>query len=128
LQPFPGLDTVYKASIVLPRTLARKTLARATVTDGEIRLWRWRFTDEFGKRRVYPCRLTEEDAKQRLRDAERVEGSLETRQPTGSTGDFLRAKRRPLATQRRRRAHIGTSHGISTHCSRSLWIKSKTRV
>jgi len=65
------------------------------VCDGEIRLWQWRYTDEFGKRRVYPCRLTEEDAKQRLRDAERVEGSLEIRHPTpnNSTGDFMRSKK-----------------------------------
>jgi hypothetical protein len=34
----------------------------------------------FGKRRIFPCRLSVEDAK-RLRDAERVEGSLEIRKP-----------------------------------------------
>ena len=62
------------------------------MSDGEIQLWQWRYTDDFGKRRVFPCRLTDEDAKH-LRDAERVEGSLEIRRPTSSTGDFLRSKR-----------------------------------
>jgi hypothetical protein len=57
----------------------------------ELRLWQWRYADEFGKRRVFPCRLTEEAAK-RLRDAERVEGSLEIRKPLGSTSDFLRSR------------------------------------
>ncbi|HZO03165.1 MAG TPA: hypothetical protein VFB93_18365 [Burkholderiales bacterium] len=44
----------------------------------EIRLWQWRYTDEFGKRRIFPCRLSEENGKQ-LKDAERIEGSLEVR-------------------------------------------------
>jgi hypothetical protein len=47
---------------------------------GEVHLWQWRYTDQFGKRRIFPCRLTEEDAKH-YRDAERVEGSLEIRRP-----------------------------------------------
>lgn len=40
-----------------------------------LHLWQWAYTDEFGKRRVFPCRLTEEDGKT-LKNAERVEGSL----------------------------------------------------
>jgi hypothetical protein len=30
---------------------------------GEIHLWQWRYTDDFGRRRIFPCKLTEEDAK-----------------------------------------------------------------
>jgi hypothetical protein len=37
----------------------------------EIHLWQWRYTDQFGKRRIFPCRLSVEDAK-RLHNAERV--------------------------------------------------------
>jgi hypothetical protein len=55
----------------------------------EIDLWEWRYTDDFGKRRIFPCWLSEEDAK-RLRDAERIEGSLERRKPLGSTSDWQR--------------------------------------
>ena len=55
-----------------------------------LELWKWQYTDENGKRRIFPCRLTEEDAK-RLEHAERLEGSLEIRQPLGSTSDFLRS-------------------------------------
>jgi hypothetical protein len=50
-------------------------------------LWQWRYTDDFGKRRVFPCRLSEEDAKH-LKDAERIEGSLEIRRELGSTSDL----------------------------------------
>jgi hypothetical protein len=50
----------------------------------EIHLGQWRYTDGFGKRRIFPCRLSVEDAK-RLQGAERVEGSLETRSSLGST-------------------------------------------
>jgi hypothetical protein len=53
-------------------------------------LWEWRYTDEFGKRRTFPCKLSEEAAKH-YRDAERVEGSLEIRTPLGSTSDSLRS-------------------------------------
>ena len=52
-------------------------------------LWEWRYTDDFGKRRIFPCRLTEEDAR-RLRNPEKVEGSLEIRRPTmGRPSDIL---------------------------------------
>jgi hypothetical protein len=40
-----------------------------------------------GQRRIYPCRLSEEDTKH-LQGAERVEGSLEVREPLGSTSDW----------------------------------------
>jgi hypothetical protein len=59
----------------------------------EVHLWQWRYTDEFGKRRVFPCRLTEEGAK-RLKDAERIEGTLEIRKPLDSTTtDRVRRRR-----------------------------------
>ena len=56
----------------------------------ELHLWQWRYTDQFGKRRVFPCRLSEVDAKH-LRGAERVEGSLEVRKQLGSTSDWASA-------------------------------------
>jgi hypothetical protein len=51
-----------------------------------VKLWQWLYVDQFGKRRIFPCRLTAEGAKH-LRDVERVEGSLEIREPLGSTSD-----------------------------------------
>lgn len=79
--------------------MARAPSAVATGTsshmmDDELYLWQWRYTDEFGKRRVVPCRLTAEDAKH-LKNAARVEGSLEIRHNPGSTSDF---RRPPLRT------------------------------
>ena len=55
------------------------------MSGDELHLWQWRYTDEFGKRRVFPCRLTEEAGK-KLKDAERVEGTIEIPEPfhTGS--------------------------------------------
>jgi hypothetical protein len=57
----------------------------------EIHLWQWRYTDQFGKRRIFPCRLSEEAAK-RLRDAEKIQDTLEIRKPLGSTSDWQRSK------------------------------------
>ena len=64
--------------------------------NADLKLWQWRYTDQFGKRRVFPCRLTEQDALHlhKLRDAERIEGTLEVRQPLGLTSDFQRAPSR----------------------------------
>jgi hypothetical protein len=45
-----------------------------------------RYTDEFGRRRVFPCRLTE--GAKHYKDAERIEGRLEIREPLRSTSDF----------------------------------------
>ena len=59
----------------------------------EIHLWRWRFTDETGKRRVTCGRMTEDTARQFAhvyKDAEKVEGSLEIRKVQGSTSDWQR--------------------------------------
>jgi hypothetical protein len=56
----------------------------------EIHLWQWRYTDHFGKRRIFPCRLSEEAAK-RLRDAEKIQDTLEIRKPLGSTSDWQRS-------------------------------------
>ena len=49
-------------------------------------LWTWLYTDELGKRRIYPGKLSEEDAK-RLKDATRLEGTLEVGQPPGSASE-----------------------------------------
>jgi hypothetical protein len=61
------------------------------MTDKPVKLRQWHYTDDFGRRRIFPCRLIVEDAK-RLRDAERVEGSLEIRKPMGSTSDWQRSQ------------------------------------
>jgi hypothetical protein len=57
------------------------------VADQELQLWKWWYTDQFRKRRVFPCRLTAEDAKH-YKDAERIKGTLEIREKLGSTSDF----------------------------------------
>jgi len=57
----------------------------------EIRLWIWRYTDDFGKRRTTRYLLTEEQAKERLRDPEKVEHSLEVRRSVGEhTSDWMK--------------------------------------
>ena len=56
----------------------------------DIRLWQWRDTDQFGKRRIFPCRVNEVNGRQ-LKDAERIEGSLEVRHVTNEhTSGFQR--------------------------------------
>jgi hypothetical protein len=58
----------------------------------EIHLWQWRFTDEFGKRRVTSWRMTENTVREFAhvyKDAEKVEGSLEIRKLIGRTSDWL---------------------------------------
>jgi len=47
----------------------------------EIELWFWEYTDDFGKRRRSTWRMTEEQARCRHRDAVKIEGTLERRQP-----------------------------------------------
>jgi len=55
----------------------------------EIELWQWRYTDDFGKRRTTRYLLTEEDARARLKDPEKVPHSLEIRRPDGGhTSDW----------------------------------------
>jgi hypothetical protein len=56
----------------------------------EISLWRWRYTNEFGKRVESRWRMTEEDAAAH-RDAERIDGTLEIRNSGGSTSAFQRS-------------------------------------
>lgn len=55
-----------------------------------LELWLWEYTDAAGQRRRTTYRLTEADARARLRDPVRLEHSLERRQATGSTSDFLK--------------------------------------
>lgn len=52
--------------------------------------WRWRYTDEFGKRRETRWHMSAEEAK-RYKDAEPIEGTREERHPLGSTSDFMRS-------------------------------------
>jgi hypothetical protein len=54
-------------------------------------LWTWLYTDELGKRRIYPGRLSEDEAK-RLKDATRLEGSLQVGSPPGSASDLQASK------------------------------------
>ena len=59
----------------------------------ELQLWKWRFTDEFGKRRVTSWRMTEDTVKEYAhvyKDAVKVEGSLEIRKIQGSTSAWQR--------------------------------------
>ena len=59
----------------------------------EILLWQWRFTDEFGKRRVTSWRMTEDTVREYAhvyKNAVKVEGLLVVRKPMGSTSGFQR--------------------------------------
>ena len=63
-----------------------------------LELWRFRVRDPItGKRYVTRYVTTEQDAKERYPDAERVEGTLEVREVIEgqSTGTFLRNDRKP---------------------------------
>jgi hypothetical protein len=55
----------------------------------EIRLWKWEYTDEFGKRRVSRWLMTEHEAL-RYKDAIRLEHTLHVARDVGRTSDFLR--------------------------------------
>ena len=55
----------------------------------ETHLYQWRYTDQFGKRRTYPCLLSEEEAA-RLTDPEKIEGTLEVRRPVGGMSHLMR--------------------------------------
>ena len=57
------------------------------MTPPDLELWLWKYTDEFGKRRVSTWRMTEAQAAH-YKDAVKVEGSLERRPQLGSTGDW----------------------------------------
>ena len=57
----------------------------------EIKLWRWRYTNEFGKRVESRWHMSEETAKA-YKDAEKIAGTLEIRTPIGSTSDFLKSQ------------------------------------
>jgi hypothetical protein len=63
---------------------------------GEIHLWQWRFTDEFGKRRITSWRMTEKNTVRGFahvyKNAVKVEGSLEIRKLTGRTSDWQRSQ------------------------------------
>jgi len=56
----------------------------------ELHLWLWHYTDELGRRRRSTWRMTEEQAAH-YKDAVKVEGSLERRQPLGATSSWQRS-------------------------------------
>lgn len=62
----------------------------------EVRLWLWTITDPLtGKRRQLRYRMSEENARQQFgEDAQKVEGSLEVRQPNQGT-NFLGPVKKP---------------------------------
>lgn len=76
-------------------------------------LWTWLYTDELGKRRIYPGKLSEEDAK-RLKDATRLEGTLEVGQPPGS------------ASEAGKKAAVGSAD-LLTVINRAILIVSRLR-
>jgi hypothetical protein len=63
------------------------------VSDEPLYLWLWEYTDEFGKRRRSTWRMTEAQAAH-YKDAVKVEGSLERRQPFGFTSDWQKRSSR----------------------------------
>jgi hypothetical protein len=60
-----------------------------------VELWSWLYTDEAGTRRVYPTKLSAEAAKQ-LKDAARIEGTLEAKDPLSSTVSVRASKESTL--------------------------------
>ena len=54
----------------------------------EIRLWKWEYTDETGKRRVSRWHMTEHEAI-RYKDAIRLQHTLEVRYDLGPTSGFM---------------------------------------
>ena len=73
-----------------------------------VELWRWRFTNEFGKRVVSSWHMDAESAA-RYKDAEKIEGTLEIRRPSGSTSDFQRSP--PTSTPGASMRRPGSSSG-----------------
>ena len=57
----------------------------------EIHLWRWRYTNEFGKRVESSWHMSEQDAAP-YRDAVKIEGTEEIRTPIGSTSGFRKSQ------------------------------------
>jgi hypothetical protein len=53
-----------------------------------LKVWKWRYTDEFGKRRTTRWHMSEDDAS-KYKDAEKVPGTEESRTPAPSTSAFL---------------------------------------
>ena len=54
----------------------------------EIRLWKWEYTDEFGKRRVSRWLMTEREA-MHYKDAVRLQHTLEVRYDRGADSGFM---------------------------------------
>lgn len=55
--------------------------------------WRWRYTNEFGKRVESFWHMYGEQAAH-YKDAEKIEDALEVRRPLSSTADFIRSPKK----------------------------------
>jgi hypothetical protein len=70
-------------------------LVRLISVENELQLWKWRFTDENGKRRVSSWHMTEATIREYAhvyKDAAKVEGSLEVRKLMGSTSAWQQSQ------------------------------------
>lgn len=83
-----GRDLFFRWTAGMPECLLSEFDMNGT------KLWLWQYTDEFGKQRVTRYRLSEEEARKRLRDPVKVEGTLEIRKPIESTKDFLKSQQK----------------------------------
>jgi hypothetical protein len=77
-------------------------------------LWTWLYTDELGKRRIYPGKLSEEEAK-RLKDATRLEATPEVGQPPGA------------ASEAGKKAAVESPADLLTVINRAILIVSRLR-
>ena len=62
-----------------------------------LKLWRWRYTNEFGKRVESSWLMSEDTVRQFAhvyRDAEKIPNTLEIRPSLGSTSSFQRSLRK----------------------------------
>ena len=80
--------------------------------DESLELWQWRYIDEFGKQRVTRYLLTENDARARLKDPQRIEGSLEVRKLSEWTLSYLPSS--PASDQASTTNDLGNASGSST--------------
>ena len=84
------IQHVEPCGAVLDRRWVFSSDRRCVASDGLMR-WRWRYTNEFGKRVESRWHMSEETAKA-YKDAEKIEGTEEIRTPLGSTGDFMKSQ------------------------------------
>jgi hypothetical protein len=85
LSIFGSVPILYKSP---PNYASERPMSNLPPADESIDLWLWTYTDDAGKRRQSRYRMTEADARARLRDPQRVDGSLERRTLHGPTSGF----------------------------------------